>query len=232
MNFTEFINTYNGKKIDYDGVSGYQCVDLAKLYMNKVLEIKPYAIGNAEAYWNKFELVTFLNKNFIKIKNTPTFIPQKGDIVLWDKRHGKYGHIAVADGIGTTSYFYSYDQNWGIDKRIHRVKHNYKGGFAGVLRPIAQDKINGKYKYKVGEFVEVNIPVKLTGSIEGLCALVDSNGYQFWIYASELKGEMIISRVRIIGIENGVYKMRIYQDRPGQKGNEFDCKEEYIKKRA
>lgn len=112
MNFTEFINTYNGKKIDYDGVSGYQCVDLAKLYMNKVLEIKPYAIGNAEAYWNKFELVTFLNKNFIKIKNTPTFIPQKGDIVLWDTRHGKYGHIAVADGIGTTSYFYSYDQNW------------------------------------------------------------------------------------------------------------------------
>ena len=40
MNFTEFINTYNGKKVDYDGVSGYQCVDLAKLYMNKVLDIK------------------------------------------------------------------------------------------------------------------------------------------------------------------------------------------------
>ena len=62
MTFIEFINTYNNKKVDYDGVSGYQCVDLAKVYMNKVLGIKPYAIGNAEAYWNKFELVTFLNK--------------------------------------------------------------------------------------------------------------------------------------------------------------------------
>ena len=41
MTFTEFINTYNNKKVDYDGVSGYQCVDLAKLYMNKVLGIKP-----------------------------------------------------------------------------------------------------------------------------------------------------------------------------------------------
>lgn len=232
MNFTDFINKYNGKKIDYDGVSGCQCVDLAKLYIDKVLELKPLSIGNAEAYWNRYNEVKLLRDNFIRIKNTPKFIPQKGDIVVWGLKHGKYGHIAIADGIGTTSYFYSYDQNWGINKRIHRVKHNYKGGFEGVLRPIAQSKINGKYKFSIGDYVEVNIPVKLTGSIEGQCALVESNGYQFWIYASELKDERIISRVRIIGIENGIYKLRIYQDRPGQKGNEFDCKEEYIKKRA
>lgn len=213
MNFTEFINTYNGKKVDYDKVAGYQCVDLAKLYMNKVLGIKPYAIGNAEAYWYKYNQVDFLRDNFIKIPNTASFIPQKGDIVLWGLKHGKYGHIAVADGIGTTSYFYSYDQNWGINKAIHRVKHNYKSGFEGVLRPLAQDKINGTNKYKVGDYVEVNIPVMLTGSIDKDKLMVDSNGYQFWIYASEVKGSRIISRVRIIGIENGIYKMEIYPDR-------------------
>ena len=175
MNFTEFINTYNGKKVDYDKVAGYQCVDLAKLYMNKVLGIKPYAIGNAEAYWYKYNQVDFLRDNFIKIPNTASFIPQKGDIVLWGLKHGKYGHIAVADGIGTTSYFYSYDQNWGINKAIHRVKHNYKSGFEGVLRPLAQDKINGTNKYKVGDYVEVNIPVMLTGSIDKDKLMVDSN---------------------------------------------------------
>ena len=35
MTFDEFIKTYNGKKIDYDGVCGVQCVDLIKLYLDK-----------------------------------------------------------------------------------------------------------------------------------------------------------------------------------------------------
>lgn len=77
MNFTDFINTYNGKKIDYDKAAGVQCVDLGKLYIEKVLEIKTYPIGNAEAYWNKYNKIDFLKDNFIKIKNTADFIPQK-----------------------------------------------------------------------------------------------------------------------------------------------------------
>ena len=36
MNYNEFINAYNGKSFDYDGVSGVQCVDLAKMYLDKV----------------------------------------------------------------------------------------------------------------------------------------------------------------------------------------------------
>ena len=45
MNFDEFINTYNGKLIDYDGVSGVQCVDLAKMYLDKVFGIKARCLG-------------------------------------------------------------------------------------------------------------------------------------------------------------------------------------------
>ena len=40
MNYSEFINTYNGKGFDYDGVSGVQCVDLIKMYLDKVFGIK------------------------------------------------------------------------------------------------------------------------------------------------------------------------------------------------
>ena len=34
---------------------------------------------------------------------------------------------------------------------MHLVKHDYKGGFAGVLRPKDQEKINGQImKYRIG----------------------------------------------------------------------------------
>lgn len=48
MNYQEFINTYNGKSIDYDGVSGVQCVDLAKMYLDKVFGIKPRSLGKCK----------------------------------------------------------------------------------------------------------------------------------------------------------------------------------------
>lgn len=133
MNFNEFVKTFNNKATDFDLGSGVQCVDLAKMYIYYVLGIKPQAIGNAEAYWRRYEELPYLRDNFIKIPNTPSFVPQKGDIVVWDLRHGKYGHIAVANGEGTTSWFNSYDQNW-IIKKMHLVKHNYKGGFARSIK--------------------------------------------------------------------------------------------------
>lgn len=45
MNYQEFINEYLGKSIDYDGVAGVQCVDLAKMYLDKVFGIKPRFLG-------------------------------------------------------------------------------------------------------------------------------------------------------------------------------------------
>lgn len=147
MDFKEFINTYNGKAIDYDGGYGIQCVDLIKLYLDKVFDIKIGAIGNAEAYYRRYDEIPLLRNNFQKIANTPSFVPQKGDIVVWGLRHSKTGHIAICDGIGTTSYFYSYDQNWN-GKAMKRVKHNYIG-VSGVLRPKDQTKIELNIKYEV-----------------------------------------------------------------------------------
>ena len=139
MNYQEFINEYNGKSFDYDGVAGVQCVDLAKMYLDKVFGIKPGAWGNAKDYYENFNNLPIKN-SFTRIANTPSFVPQKGDIVVWGTGVGKYGHIAIATGEGNTHQFYSYDLNWG-SKKVHKVLHNYKG-FLGVLRPNAQDKIN------------------------------------------------------------------------------------------
>lgn len=179
MTFNEFVNRFNGKATDFDKGAGIQCVDLAKMYIYFVLNINPQSIGNAEAYWRRYNELPYLHDNFEKIPNTPSFIPQKGDIAVWDTRHGKYGHIAICDGVGTTRYFYSYDQNWVI-KKMHRVKHDYKGGFAGVLRPRNQVKLYGS-KYKVGEKVKIYKMCIDTTAREGDKMLVQSGDKQFWI---------------------------------------------------
>ena len=141
MNYSEFINAYNGKSFDYDGVSGVQCVDLIKMYLDKVFGIKAGAWGNAKDYYENFNNLPLKN-NFERIANTPSFVPKKGDIAVFGTGLGnKYGHICIATGEGDTDNFYSYDLNWN-GKTVHKVNHTYKG-FLGVLRPKDQSKIGG-----------------------------------------------------------------------------------------
>mgnify|MGYP004519619859 CR=1 FL=1 len=141
MNYQEFINEYNGKSIDYDGVAGVQCVDLAKMYLDKVFGIKAGAWGNAHAYYDNYNNIAELKNNFDRIANTPNFIPQKGDICVWSVSLNGYGHISIATGEGDTNTFYTYDQNWN-GKQMKKVAHNYRC-FLGVLRAKDQSKITG-----------------------------------------------------------------------------------------
>ncbi len=141
MTYNSFINAYKGKSVDFDGVpkkDPVQCVDLVKYYLRDVFSITAGAWGNARDYYECFNSKSWggyrvMNSAFTRIENTPDFIPMKGDIAVWGSGLSQYGHIAICDGIGTTSYFYSYDQNWN-GKACKRVKHSYKG-FLGVLRP-------------------------------------------------------------------------------------------------
>lgn len=143
MTFDKFVSTYNGKGTDYDGAYGVQCVDLIKLYLDKVFGIKAGSWGNAKYYWLNFEKISELKNNFTKISNTASFVPQKGDIMVWNGKVGSgCGHVAICTGEGTTSYFYSYDQNWN-GKKMHKVKHGYDNVY-GVLRPKDQSGISNK----------------------------------------------------------------------------------------
>ena len=133
MNYNEFINKYVGKSIDYDGVAGVQCVDLIKLYLDKVYNIKLGSFGNAKDYFINYDKSLSFKNSFEKIVNTANFVPIQGDICVWGAGLGnKYGHVAIATGKGNTKLFYSYDLNWG-SKEVKLVEHNYKG-FLGVLR--------------------------------------------------------------------------------------------------
>lgn len=151
--YDEFIKKHSGKAVDYDGVAGVQCVDLIKCYLNEVFGIKPGAWGDAHDYFDNFHARSELTKNFTRIANTPSFVPQKGDICVWKSSlsSGGWGHIAIATGEGDTTYFYSYDQNWtGNHDKCTKIKHNYNH-FAGVLRPKDQSRITSAAKKSISE---------------------------------------------------------------------------------
>ena len=115
-----------GKSIDYDGVYGVQCVDLIKAYYSYlgVNAVK----GNGCDY-----ITNALPSGWQRIKNTPDFIPQPGDIAVWTSAvGGGYGHVGIVISGGLRE-FVSVDQNWG-GKSARKVTHNYSG-FWGVIRP-------------------------------------------------------------------------------------------------
>ena len=192
MNYDEFINTYDGESIDYDGACGVQCVDLAKLYLDKVFGIHAGTWGNAKDYYENFNNLSVLHPFFDRIANTPTFIPQKGDIVIWGTGLGnKYGHIAIATGEGDTHQFYSYDQNWG-QKKVHKVSHNYKG-FLGVLRAKDQSRINGlSYRshvqdYGWQDYVNEGEVSGTTGESKRIEAIqIDSDEIQYRVHLQDI----------------------------------------------
>lgn len=158
MNFDAFVKRYFGTAIDYDGVAGVQCVDLAKLYLYKVFGIKAGAWGNAKDYWLSFSSHPTMTANFTKIKNTPDFIPEKGDIVIWSgdiSSKNDYGHIAIATGEGDTNIFYSYDTNWN-KKEMQKVKHTYFALY-GVLRPKNKNDLFSAPSVSLGDYTLTNV---------------------------------------------------------------------------
>ena len=160
MTFDEFVKAYNGKATDYDGAYGVQCTDLIKLYVEKVFGVSAGSAswGNAKYYYTNTPAK--LKNITTKIANTASFVPKKGDIMVWNGNvGGGSGHVAICSGDGTTSYFYSYDQNWN-GKAMHKVKHDYDNVY-GVLRPKDQSKITGA-SYKVGSVytLQVNLNVR------------------------------------------------------------------------
>jgi hypothetical protein len=76
--YYNFKNKWLGKRVDYDKFAGYQCVDLAKQYMDEVLTIKPGQTGNA----NQMRANTYkcFDANRTQIKGTTDLM--QGDIVF------------------------------------------------------------------------------------------------------------------------------------------------------
>ena len=79
------------KKVDYDKQYDYQCTDLAKQYIDEVLDIKKiWPLWNAKNMPNN---PFFSSREKIKgMKNL-----MQGDIII--SSHGPYGHVAIVDHV-------------------------------------------------------------------------------------------------------------------------------------
>jgi len=89
------------RSLDYDGQYGAQCVDLIRVYLDKVFGVKPSEQPRpglyAKDWYLNFDKTPGLCSNFEKIPNLKDTIPQAGDIVIWNAhdKNGGCGHIAI-----------------------------------------------------------------------------------------------------------------------------------------
>lgn len=152
-----FIDTWNGRSIDFDKSYGFHCMDVYQQYNRDV--VGAFQVPNAAAYmvWNNYP-----TNFYTKIANAKDNAPQKGDVVIWKQTASlPFGHIAIANE-GDPNRFSSMDQNWPLegytDKngnfigtgKCHIQEHKYTG-VAGWLRP-------NKFIANVSEPVIVPVP--------------------------------------------------------------------------
>lgn len=127
MTLDQFISKYNGKYVDVDGAYGAQCKDLFSRYNKDVVGNPNYIFGNAHQLFDAAPTSVYE-----KIKNTPSGIPRKGDIIIWNEGIGKYGHVGIFIE-GNVNRFTSFDQNFPIGSPCHIQAHSYKA-VTGWLR--------------------------------------------------------------------------------------------------
>ena len=134
MNTQEFFDKYNNKPINFDGAYGNQCMDIYRQYVKEVFGYpQSQGVGGAKDVWN-----TYLQDKFDRITNSPTAVPQKGDVIIWGVGIGTFGHIAIFDK-GDVNSFVSFDQNFPVQGYIdskgnhigtgvcHFQPHTYQG---------------------------------------------------------------------------------------------------------
>lgn len=189
MYLQDFLNENNGKKLDFDGHYGAQCVDLFRCFNRDVLGIaQPRGVNGAKDFWANYPNDPNLYNNFERIANTPDFVPQFGDIAVWG--NGTYGHIAICTGEGDVKTFESFDQNYPVGSACHYQKHNYSG-FYGVLRPKNQENIKREFKVRVDKECGAYVRTQPNTS----SATVPQPGNQPYLY----KGDVFVAVGTVIG---------------------------------
>jgi hypothetical protein len=155
MNYSEFKNQWLGKRIDYDSLYGWQCVDIIKQWLDSGFSIKPGAWGNAIDYWRSTNPGVLIA--FKKVTNTPDYIPPQGSIVIFNATSSnKYGHIAIVDS-ATKTVLNILEQNGGAGTGTGtgvdaiRLRNPGYNNIAGFLEPI-----NNKGKEQVADQIILN----------------------------------------------------------------------------
>jgi hypothetical protein len=97
MTTKEFIDSYIGKKVDFDKQYGAQCVDLFRQYCKDVWDVPHLGgVDGAKDIYINYEKMPGEVKYTDRIKYMGANYPQEGDVVIFDKSAtNQYGHIAI-----------------------------------------------------------------------------------------------------------------------------------------
>lgn len=136
MTYQQFKAEWLGRRIDYDKVYGYQCVDLILEYLKEVYGIPSGVSGNAIDYWNRPSPA--LLAHFDKVAGSQA---NQGDIVVLNGLAGNpYGHIGICDSEDGTNVAIL-EQNGadgngsGVGGDAIRTRAVSRSRVAGILRP-------------------------------------------------------------------------------------------------
>ena len=135
MLLDDFVNKYKGKKVDFDGVYGAQCVDLFRQYTKECLGIAEHTgscstTGGAKDLFLDYNKMPIEKKYFIRITNK-NIIP--GDVAIWDSTEkNKYGHVAIVLGV-LNNRLIVFEQN-GFTQNGAEINIRTKDKLLGALR--------------------------------------------------------------------------------------------------
>lgn len=137
VSYTNFKSRWSGRRIDYDNVYAYQCVDLILIYVKEEFGLPSGVWGNAIDYWNRPSSALLRKFDLVAGSNA-----QQGDIVVLHGLAGNpYGHIGICDST-TPTVVNILEQNGvgsgtGTGRDAISVRGVPKSRVAGLLRPKA-----------------------------------------------------------------------------------------------
>jgi hypothetical protein len=128
VNLEEFIKKYIGvKNVGNTPENKGQCVGLVAVCIDD--------LGLSHVWGHAKDLyANASDKEWIKILNTPTGVPVKGDVLVWKGNSPTaVGHTAIFVD-GNVNDFHSFDQNYPVGSAPHIQYHNYNN-LLGWIRP-------------------------------------------------------------------------------------------------
>ena len=136
MTLEEFVIKNKGKKVDYDGVYGAQCVDLFRQYTKDVLGVKEHTgpcatSGGAKDLFLDYDKMPVEKKYFTRNKGKAF---QPGDVLIWDHTEkNQYGHVAIFLAYLGKDGLLVFEQN-GISQAGAEIQVRDRTNMLGYLR--------------------------------------------------------------------------------------------------
>lgn len=135
--YQQFKNTWIGRRIDYDRVYAFQCVDLVLQYIYECYSIPRGIWGNAIDYARPGNHNAKLREKFNLLSTTDC---RQGDIIVLKGLSGNpYGHIGICDSqngnMATILEQNGSGGGTGTGGNAIRLRAVAKSRLAGVLRP-------------------------------------------------------------------------------------------------